>query len=171
MLAGCYVPLFAQEIGPADWQTEQDFRDSEAIIIKDIQWLENNPIATEVNDTKAISEYVLSWLANTPYISVTNEQIFLVGIVDYKKFKYGEKFRVTYLFGKSLYLIQHQEVEDEVLTAYSGIDAMVRVYTELKKADPGLKNKQLAKYARLEKSGKLQAYIIDKLAETSKTVQ
>jgi hypothetical protein len=171
ILAGCYGSLSAQEIGPTDWQTEQDFRDSEVTIIQDIQWLEDNPVATELNDTKAISEYVLAWLANTPYITVTKEQIFLEGIVDYKKFKYGEKFRVTYLFGKALYQIQHQEVQDEVEVYFSGIDGMVRVYTELKKLDPGMKNKLLAKYVRLEKSGKLQGYIIDRLAETTKPVQ
>ena len=150
---------FSQRTGQTDWTSEADFRADEPKIIRNIQWLEENPVATQVNDTKTISQYVLEWLANVPYLEVTMDYTLLDGIVDNPKFKYGEKFRVTYLFGKSFYYIENQNDRDEEEAIYRGVIGMIKVYRELKKYDPELKNKPLAKFSKLQKSGKLRRYI------------
>ena len=142
-----------------NWQTEEDFRDAESKIKQSIIWLEENPLSTVSNDTKAITEYVLNWLANVPYLSVTYDEVFLEGLTN-KKYKFGEKFRVTYLFGKSYYVITHPEdsVANEVNASARGIEGMVKVYQELKKIDPSVKHKVLEKYSRLVRQEKLAYY-------------
>lgn len=151
--------LHAQEINSQNWLTEEDFRSAENDIKQNIVWLEENPMATVSNDTKAITEYVLNWLTNVPYLSVTYDEVFLEGLTN-KKYKFGEKFRVTYLFGKSYYVITHPEdsVGSEASASARGIEGMVKVYEELIKVDPSVKNKLLDKYSRLVRQEKLYSY-------------
>lgn len=159
--------LQAQDIILQNWQTEEDFRDAESDIKQNIIWLEENPLATVTNDTKAISEYVLNWLTNVPYLSITYDEVFLEGLTN-KKYKFGEKFRVTYLFGKSYYLINHSEdsVANEVNASARGIEGMVKVYQELKKIDPAVKHKVLEKYSRLFRKEKLEIYTATSLIKS-----
>lgn len=151
--------LQAQEITEQNWQTEQDFRSTENNIKQNIIWLEENPLATVSNDTKAITEYVLNWLTYVPYLSVTYDEVFLEGLTN-KKYKFSDKFRVTYLFGKSYYVITHPEdsVGDEAPASARGIEGMVKVYQELLKIDPSFKNKLLDKYSRMVRQEKLERY-------------
>ncbi len=162
--------LFAQHVNNTSWETIEEFKEEEPIIIKNIIWLENNPIATDQNDTKALSENIINWLSNTPYISVILDRVFLESLMNNKRFKYAEKFKVTYLFGKSLYIIQHQDNLDEVKASARGVEGMVTVYKELKQVDPSLTNGQLEKYARLSSKGKLEKYVADRLQQSSITI-
>ena len=158
--------LQAQEITEQNWQTEEDFRLVENNIKQSIIWLEENPIATVSNDTKAITEYVLNWLANSPYVSVTYDEVFLEGLTN-KKYKFGDKFRVTYLFGKSYYVITQPEdsIGKEVGASARGIEGMVKVYQELIKVDPSVRHRVLDKYSRLVRQEKLENYIETQLAK------
>lgn len=162
-----FTSLLAQQINTTSWETIEEFKAEEANIAKNIVWLENNPIATEQNDTKALSENIISWLTNTPYISVVLDGVFLENLMDNKRFKYAEKFKVTYLFGKSLYIIEHQNDLDEVKASVRGIEGMVTVYAELKQLDPSLSNSILEKYNRLKTKGKLEKYVADRLANSN----
>ena len=148
----------AQEVGYPNWKSEEDFRHAEASVNENILWLEENPMATSTNDTKAKTEYVLFWLTNTPYLSVTLDEEFLSGITNSKKYKFGEKYRVTYLFGKSHYIISNQENPNEAEASARGIIGMVKVYGELKKVDPSVKHRLLEKYSRLIRQGKIEGY-------------
>jgi hypothetical protein len=162
--------LFAQTVGNTSWTTIEEFKAEEPSIARNIVWLENNPIATEQNDTKALSEYIISWLSNTPYISVILDGVFLESLMDNKRFKYAEKFKVTYLFGKSLYIIEHQDDLDEVKASARGIEGMITVYNELKQLDPSLNNSVLEKYSRLSSKFKLEKYVNDRLSQSSTTL-
>lgn len=161
------VNLFAQTIGNSSWETIEEFKAEEPVIVRNIIWLENNPIATEQNDTKALSENIISWLSNTPYISVILDGVFLESLMNNKRFKYAEKFKVTYLFGKSLYIIEHQDDLDEVKASIRGIEGMITVYKELKQLDNSLSNSVLEKYQRLGNKGKLDKYVTDRLAQSN----
>jgi len=162
--------LIAQQVINTSWETVEEFKAEEPIIIKNIIWLENNPIATDQNDTKALSENIIKWLSNTPYLSVTLDGVFLESLLSNKRFKYAEKFKVTYLFGKSLYIIQHQNNLDEVKASARGIEGMVTVYKELKQVDSSLTNGQLEKYTRLSSKGKLEKYVVNRLLQSSFTI-
>ncbi len=159
--------IFAQTIGNTSWDTIEEFKAEEHTIVRNIIWLENNPIATEQNDTKALSENIISWLSNTPYISVILDGVFLENLMNNKRFKYAEKFKVTYLFGKSLFIIEHQDDLDEVKASARGIEGMVTVYNELKTLDPSLNSSILEKYSRLASKGKLEKYVSNRLSESS----
>lgn len=159
--------LIAQNIGNSSWATIEEFKAEEPTIVKNIIWLENNPIATDQNDTKALSENIINWLSNTPYISVILDGVFLESLMNNKRFKYAEKFKVTYLFGKSLYIIEHQDDLDEVKASVRGIEGMIKVYTELKHLDPSLNNSVLEKYTRLSSKGKLEKYVNDRLSQSN----
>lgn len=155
--------IIAQNITNQNWQTEDDFRLDEDNVKENIIWLEENPLATSSNDTKAVTEYVLNWLSNTPYISVTNDEVFLEGLTNIKKYKFGEKFRVTYLFGKSYYIITNPEKPNEANASARGVLGMVKVYQELKIVDPSVRHRILEKYSRLVKSNRLESYIQTRL--------
>ena len=156
--------LAAQEITEQNWQTEEDFKAAENNVKQNIIWLEDNPMATVSNDTKAITEYVLNWLTNVPYLSVTFDEVFLEGLAT-KKYKFSEKFRVTYLFGKSYYVITHPEdTLSEAGASSRGIEGMVKVYLELKKIDPSVKHKILEKYSRLVRQEKVYTYAESQLS-------
>ena len=158
---------FTQQLGSSSWETLDEFKAEEPNIIQNIIWLENNPIATEQNDTKALSENIINWLSNTPYISVVLDGVFLERIMDNKKFKYAEKFKVTYLFGKSLYIIENQDNLDEAKASVRGIEGMITVYNEIKMLDPSLNNAVLEKYVRLRKKEKLESFVRDRLAQSN----
>ena len=164
----CSAVLQAQQLSEQNWSSEADFRKDEAIVLENIAWLENQPLATATNDTKALTEYVLNWLAGTPYISVTYDEIFLSNLTNSKKYKFGEKFRVTYLFGKSYYLIENQEGPIEAKACARGIEGMVTVYNELKKVDPSVRDSLLEKYSRLAKKDKLLTYTEAMLEKAAK---
>ncbi|MCB0505835.1 MAG: hypothetical protein KDC58_10075 [Cyclobacteriaceae bacterium] len=163
-------PILSQTVGNLSWESIDDFKAEESNIIKNIVWLENNPIATDQNDTKAISQYIISWLSSTPYLEVVLDGVFLESLLNSKKFKYAEKFKVTYLFGKSLYLIEHQDEPDEVKASTRGVEGMVLVYKELKRLDPSLRNGVLEKYARLSQKEKLESYVRARLSEPESSV-
>ena len=158
--------LQAQQLTEKNWQTEEDFRLVEENIKQNIIWLEENPLATISNNTKAITEYVLNWLANSPYISVTYDEVFLESLTN-KKYKFGEKFRITYLFGKSYYVITHpnDSAGGEVGASARGIEGMVKVYQELIKIDPSVKHRVLDKYSRLVRQERLESYTKDQLGK------
>lgn len=160
----------AQQVGNTSWETVDDYKAEEANIVNNIIWLENNPIATEQNDTKALSEYIINWLSNTPYLSVILDGVFLESLMNNKKFKYFEKFKVTYLFGKSIYAIQHQDDPDEVKASVRGIEGMITVYKELKLVDPSLHNGVLEKYSRLSHKGKLENFVRNQLTGSTNQV-
>lgn len=160
----------AQQIGRSSWETLEEFKAEEPNIIRNIIWLENNPFATEQNDTKALSENIINWLSNTPYVSVVLDGVFLEQIMDNKKFKYAEKFKVTYLFGKSLYIIENQNNSEETKASVRGIEGMITVYNELKQLDPSLNNSVLEKYARLRKKEKLENFVSERLAQSNSTL-
>ena len=151
--------------GDQNWQTEEDFKGAESNVIENILWLEENPLSTSTNDTKAITEYVLNWLSNNPYMSVTYDEIFLEGLMNSKKYKFGEKFRITYLFGKSFYVLSLPDQQDEANSSARGIEGMVKVYQELKKVDPSVKHRALEKYSRMYRSGKLVEFTQTQLAK------
>jgi len=153
---------YGQFVGDTNWETEEDFRSVEAEVVEDILWLEANPFASEANDTKAISGYVLEWVTNTPYISVTNETVFTESFVS-KKYKYSEKLRVTYLFGKTLYAIENQEDPDEVQASKRGIEGMVQVYEELLRVDKKAQKRELNFYQQLIETDRLEGYVVDEL--------
>lgn len=155
----------AQSLGSTDWQSEEEFRSVEKTIIDNVLWLEENPFATESNDTKAITEYVLKWLERTPYISVTLDQIFTERITRSKKYKYGDKFLITYLFGKSLYVIQHPEDTSEINAAVRGVEGMIKVYNELLKADSKAFNRSLEYFKSLHERGGLEEYVSEQFEQ------
>ncbi len=155
--------LTAQKIGETNWVIENDFRQDEQIIANNIIWLEENPFATDSNDTKAITSYVLNWVTRTPYISVTSEEVFTSGIVNNKKYKYAEKFKVTYLFGKSIYTIQNQDEPKEVDACMRGLAGMIKVYEEILKQDPKATNRDLNYYRDLYYSNRLKGYVEEQL--------
>ena len=155
----------AQYLGESGWVTEDEFRGVEKEILENILWLEENPFATESNDTKAISQYVLDWLTETPYISVTLDQVFTDGIASNKKYKYNDKLLITYLFGKSAYVIQNPQDKSEVNASTRGVIGMVKVYEELIKSDLKAYNRAMETYQNLYANGNLEAYVQARLAE------
>jgi len=148
-----------------NWQSEDDFRNAESAVLEKIVWLEENPMSTASNDTKSISEYIITWLSNVPYMSVTFDEVFLEGFSNTKKYKFGEKFRVTYLFGKSYFILTHPDEDNEAAASSRGIEGMVKVYQELKKVDPSVKHRILEKYSRMVKSNKIETYTQTQLAK------
>lgn len=161
------LSVVAQQMSDQNWKTEEDFQKDEQLVLNNIIWLEDHPLATDTNDTKAISAYVLNWISNTPTITVNYDEIFLAGLTNSKKYKFGEKFRVTYLFGKSYFVLTQPNDEDEAKACARGISGMVKVYNQLKKIDPSVKNKLLDKYARLVKNNKVETYTQDRLAKSA----
>ena len=161
------INLQAQDISEQNWQSPEDFKAAEDNVKQSIIWLEGNPMSTVSNDTKGISEYILNWLTNVPYLSVTYDEVFLEGLTT-KKYKFGEKFRVTYLFGKSYYVITHPGggVDNEAAASARGIEGMVKVYQELIKIDPSVRNKVLERYSRLVRQGKLDSYAESQLIKS-----
>ncbi len=159
LLIVCITVSYGQNIGDTNWKTEQDFRNSEKDVAGSIIWLEQNPFASESNDTKAITSYVLNWITNAPHVFVNNDNLFTLGIVNNKKYKYAEKFRVTYLFGKTIYAINHQEQPDEVEATIRGLEGMINVYEEIIIVDQGGIHHDLENYRQLHHSNRLEEYV------------
>ena len=154
-----------QVVGETNWQSIQDFSDSESAIVANILWLESNPFSNPENDTKGITQYVLKWLTDAPHISVTLDGIFLEDITKNKRYRYSDKFVVTYLFGKAAHIIQNPEDRDEVNASFRGVTGMVKVYDKILKQDPKAKNKRLTYFSKLYKEGRLKDYVGTQLAE------
>lgn len=153
----------AQFIGNTDWETDQEFRDVEEKISNNILWLEQNPFASETNNTKAITSFVLDWVSNVPYILVNNDNLFTESILNSKKYKYAEKFRITYLFGKTYYTIQNQDDPNESEATIRGLIGMINVYEEVLKVDKSVQHRDLENYRQLYYSEQLSSYVKTRL--------
>lgn len=158
----------SQTLTDQDWSTEDDFRAIEPVVLENIIWLENHPLATSENDTRALTAYVLNWISKVPYLEVEYNELFISQLSNSKRYKFGEKFRVTYLLGKSYYLIDNQGDTDEAKASARGIEGMVAVYGELLKTDPSVKNSLLEKYSRLVKKDKTVEYTQSMLEKASR---
>lgn len=150
--------LFGQQY-EKKWSSESDYRNSEDEIAEKIIWLEENPFSTNVNDTKALSNYVLDWVAGAPHIQVVMEEWFTSDFTSNKKYKYSDKLRVTYLFGKSLYYIQNPDDQDPVKASIRGLEGVVRIYNEILDRDKEAKHQTLDYYSYLYKSKRLEEYV------------
>lgn len=158
----------SQTLTDQDWSSEEDFRVVEPVVTENIIWLENHPLATPENDTKALTAYVLNWISEVPYLEIEYNELFISQLSNSKRYKFGEKFRVTYLFGKSYYLIENPGDDDEAKASARGIEGMVTVYGELLKTDPSVRNSLLEKYSRLVKKGRTVEYTQSMLDKASK---
>ena len=167
LLVTCYFSQsHAQYIGDTDWETDQEFRDVEEKILNNILWLERNPFASETNSTKELTSYVLDWVSNVPYLLVNNDNLFTESIINSKKYKYGEKFRITYLFGKTYYAIQNQDGKNETEATLRGLIGMINVYEEALKVDRSVQHRELENYRQLYHSDQLSSYVKTRLKES-----
>jgi hypothetical protein len=60
-----------------------------------------------------------------------------------------------FMFGKTLYLIEHPDDKDEANAEYAGVKDMITLYGVITKKNPDLKSKVMERYIKLEGSGKL----------------
>ncbi|MCP4460793.1 MAG: hypothetical protein GY816_22640 [Cytophagales bacterium] len=161
---------FSQDIsGNQNWKIPQDYKEVEAKIVKNIQWLENNPLI-ENEESKEVARYVMKWVLGCPHLTVKLDG-YIIPILQQSNYEYVDDLQGIYLFGKMLYLINNQGIEtSEIDSMVRGIVGILNAYTAIKniKGDVA-SNETLEKFKELNEEGELKKHIQDMVQKSWET--
>ncbi|MBF9255293.1 hypothetical protein I2I11_18490 [Pontibacter sp. 172403-2] len=141
-----------------DWQTKEDYLRDTAQVAQTIRWLEQNPFPEPFSERQQKAQYAFKWIEGAPY-TVNIDATFLQPILEDKKFAYKDMMVPQFVFGKGLYLIQHNGDKNEYEANLRGVQSMVTLYKHIKATDKRAKNKLLEKMEAAADQDKLPAYV------------
>jgi len=146
----------------SDWQTKEDYLRDTAQVAKTILWLEQNPFPELFSERQQKSAYAFKWIEGAPYMVNVNAT-FLQPVLEDSKFAYKDMMVSQFLFGKGLYLIQHNGDKNEDEANLRGVQSMVTLYKHIKATDKRAKNKLLEKMEAAADKNKLRMYILSQM--------
>jgi hypothetical protein len=143
---------------PKDYSLKkaEDYAPLKQNVIDCIKWMRSNHPDFQPSQRKEAAAFVLQWITGSPDVSVQLGTKFFTDVSGDKKFAYGSDLSMMFMFGKTLFLIEHPENKSEADAEYAGVKDMLTLYEVILKKNPDMKSKVLDKYVKLEKDGKLK---------------
>jgi len=148
-------PKDSDDDDPLKLETEEDYIAAEKQVINGFAWFVNNPPNKNKDTKDAIVAFLIKWVTGSPTVSIElSEKVapYLEACPD---------CLIAYMGGVSIYQIKTRDLENRIKAALSGTEVVIMFY-EAHKSTLG-KNKDIEKLMRLQKQGKLEAYIKDNL--------
>ena len=142
-----------------NWKTEDDFKNSQQRVINCINWLEENPCTKDEQSRKKIAAYVLIWFTKTTSIQLNVTTDVIRDVFEDSTYKYHAILFGTFLSGKGLYLIEHNNSEDGYKANLRGVTGMLTLYDAILKESPGAISDIMEKYKAMQQDGSLEKYI------------
>ena len=142
---------------PKDYSLKkaEDYKTYEQNVIDCIKWMRANHPDYKPDERKAAGAFVLQWTTGAPDVSLQLGSKYFTDISKDSKFLYSSDLAIMFMFGKTLYLIEHPDDKDEANAEYAGVKDMITLYGVITKKNPDLKSKVMERYIKLEGSGKL----------------
>lgn len=144
----------------SQWKTDEDFKSFEPQIINYINWLEVNPLPANEEQQKKINAIVLLWFINNKNIQLNINAKFVYGAESKDKtYKYIGDLLMSYMFGKGLYLIEHQNSEDGYQADLRGVNAMITSYKLILREKPDAVSNIMEMYIKMQEQNTLEDYV------------
>ena len=124
--------------------------------IKEITWLENNPLHKDYN---ARFVNILGWLGMN---GITKSNLAVLNDLDLKDYKYERQIQMIYMFSFMAYEVEYKEYKD-FEGSVRAVEGINRTYKAILKSDPDATNEDLSKLIEYQDDGSLNDYIIEKL--------
>ncbi len=131
-------------------KTEEDFRNTEALIVKAATWLEKTPIDKEPQTRKEIGGFVVKWISEVPYLSVELSQ---------ETIPYMEcvECLTVFLGNYAKHAVETKNYKDQKGSILAGTESVIRFY---KANNTALgKNKEIEKLIKLQDKNELDQFI------------
>ena len=134
--------------------TPEDYRNSVPDVVQAYNWLLNTPVDQEVEKRKDVSAFLFKWMEGSPSVTV-NLDSKIVTFLD------CPDCLMIFMGGWTVHTLNNNYDKDPVKGATAGIRAVIDFYKKNKLA-LGINN-NIEKYIKLDKKGKLEKYIADKM--------
>jgi hypothetical protein len=162
LITSCVIALAATAQNgpniPKDYSLKkaEDYAPLKQNVIDCIKWMRGNHPDIQSSERKQAAAFVLQWVTGSPDVSVQLGTKFFTDVSGEKKNPYGADLAIMFMFGKTLYLIEHPDDKDEANAEYAGVKDMITLYEVILKRNADNKSKMMEKYVKLEKDGKLK---------------
>ncbi|MEO1654511.1 MAG: hypothetical protein AAFU64_13280 [Bacteroidota bacterium] len=146
---------FAQEINiPQDikLKSKDDFKKSEALLLKSIDWYLNTPLSQEPAKRKEISTFAIKWMTGSPLVSIE----LVPGIVPMD----CAECLMAFLGGWTKYSLENNYSKDKIEGALAGLESTI-VFYQKNKTELGKKS-DIEKLIKQKEKGKLRKYVESK---------
>lgn len=144
--------VVAQDVSlPKDIKLEQaaDYKQTEALVIKAIDWLANTPINEDADKRKELSAFLMKWVNGSPTVSIA--LVPDVAPLDSKD------CLLAFMAGWTKYSLQNNYAKDNVACAVAAAEHTINFYNKNKATLGNSKTVELL--IKKQKSNKLNKYI------------
>ena len=148
------IGLFSQSfVVPKNYKLNnaKDYAQYEQDVVKCFDWLMQTPINEQTAKRKEANAFLLKWLMGSPdlKIEVQPKIVTFMGT--------SPNLLMIFMGGWAKYAINTKDFNNKVAGSLAGIESVIKFYTKNKSVLP--KDKNVEKYIKLKKKGKLKEYI------------
>ena len=149
---------FAQEFQvPKNYtlETADDYKPLEKDVLKCVDWLIETPMYQNPSKRKEASALLLKWLMGSPYvhIEINPEIVNFAGS--------SPELLLAFMGGWAKYSIESENFDDKTGGNLAGLESVIEFYETNKGVLP--KDKNVEKYAKMQKKGSLRQYVEKKI--------
>lgn len=136
-------------------KTKEEFVESEPKVLATIAWLENTPIDTEKAKRQKQYALLLGWITDSPTVTLEiNANVLTFN-------KKNNELIVFFMAGWIKYSLENEYSKDVLQGNLAGIRCAMKIY----EAGGLKKDKNMKRLIKLEKEGKLEAWVKEQLAK------
>jgi len=148
------IGLFSQNFDlPKNYKFEkvEDYAVYEEDVVKCVDWLMETSLNEEVAKRKEANAFLFAWLSGSPNVSIEIKQEIVTFMGT------SPDLLMIFLGGWTKYSLESKDFENKVAGSMAGIESVIEFYTKNKDFMP--KDKNVEKYIKMKRKGKLEAYI------------
>ena len=151
--------------------TPQERRAAQAHAMASMRWLIRTvPQHADPSLWKRARDLALDWIEAARDPNVRLEPAILFPVERDYRFRYGAYMRMAYLSGKTLYILEQQELRSTSSTAYdrvevevAAVEAMLQLYRSTQQSTEPSKSRTLERLARKRARSRLRAHVAKRL--------
>jgi len=129
---------------------KEDYSKYEPYVLEGIDWLLNTPINVEPDKREEVNTFLMKWMIGSPTVTIVVKQ-------EIVSFLPNADLLMVFLCGWTKYAIENEDYKNEVMGNQKGIEAVIDFYISNKEYLK--KDKNVEKYIKLQRKGKLEAFI------------
>lgn len=150
--------LFSQNFEvPQNYKLEkaEDYAPYENDVIKCIDWLRETPLLAEPLMRREANTFLLKWLTGSPYVHLEIKE----SVVNF--LSTSPDLLMIFLGGWAKYSLETKDYDNKLEGSIAGIESVIYFYTKNRENLP--RDKNVEKYIKKQKQGKLRAYLENKV--------
>jgi hypothetical protein len=150
--------LFSQNFEvPQNYKLEkaEDYAPYENDVINCINWLRETPVITELDKRKEANTFLLQWMTGSPYVHLEIQESVVTFLST------SPELLLVFLGGWTKYAIETKDYDNKLDGSLAGIEAVIYFYNKNRESLP--KDKDVEKYIKRQKKGKLRSFLETKV--------